>query len=77
MQASPSLDNIVHFLVEAPKVLRESATVHWQFIDTPADGTMLLVWQPAQYGEHTVASDGYVWGDVEQAFTSDVRGFVC
>ena len=76
MLATPSLETIVHYLTEAPKVMREMAPVQWQFLDAPPDGSMFLTWQPTEYLNMNFASDGYVWGDAEQAYNSDVRGYV-
>ncbi|KAL8999227.1 MAG: hypothetical protein Q9169_001892 [Polycauliona sp. 2 TL-2023] len=37
-------------------------------------GMMLLVWQPLSKLGIEFASDGYVWADAEQAFSSEARG---
>lgn len=48
----------------------------WQFLDAPADGTVMLEWQPlSRLGTHA-ATDGYVWADPEAAYTSQIRGYV-
>lgn len=73
---NPSLESVVSYLSEAPKVVRDLQPVQWQFLDAPADGTLLLVWQPLEYMSTTFASDGYVYADAEQTFKSEVRGFV-
>ena len=72
---NPSMDTIVGYLLEAPKIVRDLQPVQWQFIDAPADGSVLLVWQPLDYLGTTMASDGYVWGDAEQVAKSDQRGY--
>lgn len=56
--------------------MREQAPVQWQYLDAPPDGTLFLTWQPTEYMGMNFASDGYVWGDAEQPFNSDVRGYV-
>jgi len=76
MLTNPSLDTLVSYLLEAPKIMRELSTVQWQFLDAPPDGTIFLTWQPTEYLQMNFASDGYVWSDVEQPFNSDVRGYV-
>lgn len=48
----------------------------WMYIDAPQDGVMLLVWQPMSKLGIEFASDGYVWADAEQAFSSEARGHV-
>ncbi|RMZ88320.1 hypothetical protein DV736_g4450, partial [Chaetothyriales sp. CBS 134916] len=72
---NPSLETIVGYLLEAPKIVRDLQPVQWQFIDAPADGTLFLAWQPLEYMATTMASDGYVWADVEQVAKSEIRGY--
>jgi hypothetical protein len=74
---NPNLDSIVAYLSEAPKIVRDLQPMQWQILDAPADGTLMLVWQPLEYLGTAFASDGYVWADAEQTFKSEVRGFVC
>ena len=71
-----SLETVVTYLSEAPKIVRDIQPVQWQFLEAPADGTMMLVWQPLEYLDTNFASDGYVWADVEQAFEQEIRGYV-
>lgn len=71
-----ALDTVMGYLTEAPKIMHDLQPVVWQFIDAPADGTVLLVWQPLEYVGTNFASDGYVWGDAENAFTSEHNGYV-
>lgn len=75
--AHMKLENVVQYLLEAPRITRESAGMSWVFLpEPPADGTVMLVWQPPQLGSH-MASDGYVWADAEQPFSSaEGRGYV-
>ena len=72
-----SLETVVGYLTEAQKIVHDLQPVQWQFLDAPQDGSLLLVWQPLEYLDTTFASDGYVWGDVEQAFSQEIRGYVC
>lgn len=69
-------DTVVEYLLTAPKVVRELQPMHWTFLDGPQDGTVMLTWQPLNYLGTNFASDGYVWADVEQAFTFEARGYV-
>ena len=63
--------------MEAPKIVRDLQPVQWQFLDPPpADGRLMLVWQPLDYLGTSFASDGYVWADAEHTFTSDIKGYV-
>ncbi|KAL9113606.1 MAG: hypothetical protein Q9227_002344 [Pyrenula ochraceoflavens] len=72
---SPSLETIVNYLIEAPKIVNLQPVV-WSFLDAPGDGTLMLVWQPLSYLSTNFASDGYIWGDVEHAFSSELKGYV-
>lgn len=45
-------------------------------IETPADGTLMLTWQPLEYLGTNFASDGFIWADAEHVFKSEVRGYV-
>jgi len=50
--------------------------MNWMFLDAPEDGTVMLVWQPLNQSGTQSATDGYIWADAEQAFSSEVRGYV-
>lgn len=50
--------------------------MHWTFLDGPPDGSVILTWQPLKLMGTSFASDGYIWADVEQAFTFEARGYV-
>lgn len=73
---SITLDTVVNYLTEAPKIVHDLQPVQWQFLDAPQDGSVLLVWQPLEYLDTNFASDGYVWADAEQAFSQEIRGYV-
>ena len=66
---------IADYLLQAPAITRHTAPMCWAFLDAPLDGSLLLVWQPEQLGVN-FATDGYVWGDVEEALSLDVKGCV-
>ncbi|KAL1960065.1 hypothetical protein VTO42DRAFT_237 [Malbranchea cinnamomea] len=70
-----SPETAVEYLLSAPKVVRELQPMHWMFLDAPPDGTVMLVWQPLNHLGTNFASDGYVWADVEQIYTTEVRGY--
>lgn len=71
------METAVDYLLAAPGVVRELQPMHWMFLDGPPDGTVMLVWQPLHHLGTNFASDGYVWADAEQAFTTEARGYVC
>lgn len=69
------LNVIVELLMQAPHVMRDVAPVNWQFLDAPPDGSIMLIWQPPPLGTMS-ASDGLVYASQEQAFSSEVQGYV-
>lgn len=71
-----SLETVIGHLLEAPKITRDIAAMNWVFLDAPTDGSVMLVWQPLNQMGTQFASDGYIWADAEQAFSSDVKGYV-
>ncbi|PGG98369.1 hypothetical protein GX51_06856 [Blastomyces parvus] len=76
----PVMNNLSHetavdYLISAPKVVRERQTMHWMFLDGPPDGTVMLVWQPLNHLGTNFASDGYVWADPEQLYSTEIRGY--
>lgn len=74
---SLTMETAVDYLLSAPGVVRELQPMHWMFLDGPPDGTVMLAWQPLHQLGTNFASDGYVWADAEQAFTTEARGYVC
>ncbi|EEP76213.1 predicted protein [Uncinocarpus reesii 1704] len=69
------METAVDYLLSAPKVVRELQPMHWMFLDAPPDGTVMLAWQPLNHLGTNFASDGYVWGDAEQVYTTEARGY--
>ncbi|KAJ5102641.1 hypothetical protein N7532_003170 [Penicillium argentinense] len=67
-------ETAVEYLATAPRVC-QSQPMHWTFLDGPADGTVMLTWQPQQHLGNNFASDGYVWADAEQGHVLEVRGY--
>ncbi|KAM5466618.1 hypothetical protein MauCBS54593_005875 [Microsporum audouinii] len=74
--AAFSHETALEYLLLAPKIVRELQPMHWTYIDGPPDGTVMLTWQPLNHLGTNFASDGYVWADVEQAYTAEVRGYI-
>ncbi|KAJ9605285.1 hypothetical protein H2200_009942 [Cladophialophora chaetospira] len=74
MTSNPAADTIVGYLLEALKIVRDLQPMQWQFVDTPADGSLILEWQPLDYLGTSYASDGFIWADVEHVYKSEVRG---
>lgn len=74
--ANLTMEAAVEYLLSAPKIVRELQPMHWMFLDAPPDGTLMLTWQPLNHLGTNFASDGYVWGDAEQVYTTEARGYV-
>ncbi|CZT06080.1 uncharacterized protein RAG0_11915 [Rhynchosporium agropyri] len=66
-------DKVAEYLLGAPKIARDQATFYWTYLDRPADGTVLLVWQSPQLGSE-FPSDGYIWSPGESPFAIEVQG---
>jgi hypothetical protein len=73
---SLSLETVVEFLLQAPKIVRDLQPMHWMMLDGPPDGSLMLVWQPLNHLGTNFATDGYVWADAEQAYNTTSRGYV-
>jgi hypothetical protein len=66
-------EKVSEWLLGAPKIARDQAPFYWTYLDRPADGTILLVWQSVSTGPD-FPSDGYIWAPVEAAFQLEVSG---
>ncbi|KAF9781487.1 hypothetical protein IL306_013207 [Fusarium sp. DS 682] len=66
------LNEVAKWLMAAPQVARDRAPFFWTYLDKPADGTILLTWQPLQRLGTTFATDGYVWAPPEQVYKHDL-----
>ena len=61
------LKKVKNFLLEADITTKSRAPMCWQFLDLPPDGYATIAWQPLGQMNLSLASDGYVWTDVEQS----------
>ncbi|KAG5979840.1 hypothetical protein E4U55_004709 [Claviceps digitariae] len=70
----PRLDisEVAKWLMTAPQVARDRAPFFWTYLDKPADGTILLTWQPLQRLATNFATDGFVWAPPEQVYKNDL-----
>ncbi|KAL8780002.1 MAG: hypothetical protein Q9203_001131 [Teloschistes exilis] len=73
--AHVSFDSIVDRLLAATAIVSDAKPMVWMFIDNPPDGMTMLLWQPLAKLGTEFASDGYIWADAEQAFSSQVKGY--
>lgn len=70
----PRLDltEVAKWLMTAPQIARDRAPFFWTYLDKPADGTVLLTWQPLQRLGTNFATDGFVWAPPEQVYKHDL-----
>ncbi|KAL8943423.1 MAG: hypothetical protein Q9216_001061 [Gyalolechia sp. 2 TL-2023] len=73
--ANLQLDTVVDRLLAAPNIVTNVKSMVWMFVETPRDGMSMLVWQPLAKLGIEFASDGYIWADPEQAFSSQAKGY--
>lgn len=74
--ANLPIETVVDYLLQAPQVMKAGQPVFWHFLESPADGTIMLVWQPLARLGTTFASDGYIWAHEEQGFHFESKGYV-
>ncbi|QUC18287.1 uncharacterized protein UV8b_02528 [Ustilaginoidea virens] len=66
------LSEVAKWLMTAPQIARDRAPFFWTYLDKPADGTILLTWQPLQRLGTNFATDGFVWAPPEQVYKHDL-----
>ncbi|KAK3310436.1 uncharacterized protein B0T15DRAFT_518526 [Chaetomium strumarium] len=62
------LPEVTKWLLQAPKIARDTAPFYWTYLDCPADGSIFLTWQPTSRRGTEFASDGYIWAGPELSF---------
>ncbi|KAK4141879.1 uncharacterized protein C8A04DRAFT_13747 [Dichotomopilus funicola] len=62
------LPEVTKWLLQAPKIARDTAPFYWTYLDSPQDGSIFLTWQPTARRGNEFASDGYVWAGPEVSF---------
>ncbi|KAK4101637.1 DUF1750-domain-containing protein [Parathielavia hyrcaniae] len=62
------LPDVTKWLLQAPKIARDTAPFYWTYLDCPADGSIFLTWQPTARRGFEFASDGFVWAGPEVCF---------
>ncbi|KAH8881241.1 DUF1750-domain-containing protein [Thozetella sp. PMI_491] len=60
------LREVIEWLMQAPKIARDTAPFYWTYLDCPTDGTIHLIWQPTTRRQTEFASDGYIWPGPER-----------
>lgn len=67
-------DKVTLWLLEAPRIARDTAPFFWNYLDSPRDGTIFLTWQPMELMGPNFSSDGYIFAGPETAFQLQVQG---
>lgn len=69
------LDQAWHYLLEAPKIVKQLAPMSWQYLSGPQDGTVFLTWAGPRTGNN-FPTDGYIWAGQEEHIVQDFGGYV-
>ena len=72
LKATVTPPEATNWLMQAPKIARDTAPFFWTYLDRPQNGTIFLTWQPLQVLGTNFASDGYIWPPQEQYFSQEV-----
>lgn len=70
-----TIEQAFGYLFEAPKIVKQLATMSWQYLTAPQDGVVFLTWIGGQM-QHKFPTDGYVWADQEQHYRQEYGGYV-
>ncbi|KAI0537979.1 hypothetical protein GGR58DRAFT_321011 [Xylaria digitata] len=65
-------NEVTNWLMQAPKIARDTAPFFWTYIDKPENGQIFLTWQPLQLMGTLFASDGFIWPPQEAYYTHEV-----
>lgn len=78
VKAQVNPQEVTSWLMQAPKIARDTAPFFWTYLDRPPNGTIFLTWQPLNFLGTNFASDGFIWPPQEQYFQHDAgNGVVC
>ncbi|CAJ2513867.1 Uu.00g019860.m01.CDS01 [Anthostomella pinea] len=63
---------VTAWLMQAPKIARDTAPFFWTYVDRPEHGHISLNWQPLQLMGTNYASDGFIWPAQESYYQQEV-----
>ncbi|KAL5596970.1 hypothetical protein BROUX41_006356 [Berkeleyomyces rouxiae] len=66
------IHDVTKMLLDAPRIAKTQSPFFWTYLDRPADGTLLLTWQPISRVGPQFATDGLIWSPPENYFKQDV-----
>jgi len=70
-----AVEMVGDLLLKAPAAVQQYP-LQWTMLDTPADGSLFLVWVPPMLNGGC-ASDGFVWADADQGYSMELpKGYV-
>ncbi|KAI0161117.1 DUF1750-domain-containing protein [Hypoxylon sp. FL1284] len=72
LKARVDPQEVTSWLMQAPKIARDTAPFFWTYLDRPENGNIFLTWQPLQQMGLNFASDGYIWPHQEQYLQQEV-----
>ncbi|PHH50915.1 hypothetical protein CFIMG_004616RA [Ceratocystis fimbriata CBS 114723] len=72
MMPRVEVHDVTKMLLDAPRIAKTQSPFFWTYLDRPADGTLLLAWQPTARVGPQFATDGLIWGPPENYFKQDV-----
>ncbi|KAH9825756.1 hypothetical protein Tdes44962_MAKER10151 [Teratosphaeria destructans] len=72
-----SLEQAYRYLLDVTQIVKQLASMSWQYVQAPPDGTIWLEWLAPErmHPGSRFPSDGYVWADNEQTFRQDYNGY--
>lgn len=66
------INDVTKILLDAPRIAKAQSPFFWTYLDRPADGTVLLTWQPLARAGVQFATDGLFWAPPENYYKQDV-----
>ncbi|KAI1457994.1 DUF1750-domain-containing protein [Annulohypoxylon moriforme] len=72
LKARVEPNEVTNWLMQAPKIARDTAPFFWTYLDRPENGNIFLTWQPSQQMGVNFASDGFIWPPQEQYMQQEV-----
>ncbi|KAI0889134.1 DUF1750-domain-containing protein [Annulohypoxylon maeteangense] len=72
LKARVEPNEVTNWLMQAPKIARDTAPFFWTYLDRPENGNIFLTWQPSQQMGANFASDGFIWPPQEQFMQQEV-----
>ncbi|KAI2471031.1 DUF1750-domain-containing protein [Annulohypoxylon bovei var. microspora] len=72
LKARVEPNEVTNWLMQAPKIARDTAPFFWTYLERPENGNIFLTWQPTHLMSCNFASDGFIWPPQEQTMRQEV-----